>query len=131
MACLAAVVVGLAVVPTHRLALLFVAWVTPEAQKTALRQPPSEESPSAIIVRVPAVAIATLNSLDLDSLTAPIAVAPDFAELSLTPISQGSFATVRRKPVAKARAVAIQRPSGAAPSGTWLFQANLTGGSNS
>jgi hypothetical protein len=133
MACLAAIVVGLVVVPTHRLAVLLVGWVTPGPQETALRQPPSGGSPLAIIVRVPAITIAMLDSSDLDSLTAPIAVAPDFAELPLTSNSQASVATVRHKS-AKARAVAIRRPSDdprGVIGGTWLFQTNLTGGSNS
>jgi hypothetical protein len=135
MACLAAVVVGLVVAPTHRLAVLLVAWVTPEPQETALRQPSSEGSPSMIGVRLPPAAMAMADTSDPDGLTAPLiteaASAPDFTASPLLPDAQGSRAIARPKRVAKARAVEIQRPPGSASRGTWLFQANLTGGSNS
>jgi hypothetical protein len=132
MACLAAIVVGLVAVPTHRLAVLLAAWLTAEPQETALREPTSEGSASMIVIRVPAAAVAMPDTSDLDSLAAPMvmgaALAPDFAEPSSPPSPQASTATAHRKFVAKARAVGIQRPSGHAPGGTWLFQANLTGG---
>jgi hypothetical protein len=139
MACLAAMVVGLGGVPTHRLTVPLVARVTPEPQETALKQPLSVDGASTIVVRLPAGAIVPPDTSDPDSLTAPIvtgaAVAHDFAEPPLLLDPQVSSATAPRKPVAKTRAVGIQRPStGYAPgatSGTWLFQTNLTGGSNS
>lgn len=125
MACLAVMVVGLVGVPTRRLTVPLVAKVTPEPQKTALKQPSlSVDSASTIVVRLPAAAIATPDTSDPDSLTAPIVmgatVAHDFAEPPLLPNPQVSSATAPRKPVAKARAVGIQRPStGYAPGDRW------------
>jgi hypothetical protein len=139
MACLAVMVVGLVGVPTHRLTVPLVGRLTAEPQETALKQPLSADSASTIVVRLPATAIATPDTSDPDSLIAPIAtgaaVAHDFVEPPLLPNPEVSSATVPRKHVARARTVGIQRPStGYAPGatgGTWLFQANLTGGSNS
>jgi hypothetical protein len=134
-ACLAAIVVGLVAVPAQRLAVLVVPWVTPEPQETALRQPASEGSASLIGVRLPAAAIAMTDISDPDGLTAPLitgaAAVPDFAASPVLSDPQGNRTIARRKRVAKARAVEIQRPSGSAPNGTWLFQPNQTGGSNS
>jgi hypothetical protein len=134
-ACLAAIVVGLVAVPTHWLAVLAVPGVTPEPEETALRQPPSVDSASMITVRLPAATIAMADISDPDGLTAPLitgaATVPDFAASPLLSDPKGNRTIARRKRVAKARAVEIQRPSGPAPNGTWLFQANQTGGSNS
>jgi hypothetical protein len=137
-ACLAVMVVGLVAVPTHRLTAPLVARVTAEPQETALKQPLSVDRASTIVVRLPAAAISMLNSSDPDSLTAPIvtgaAVAldlpsrPSFPILRSAPRRRHVSLSPRQEPLEYNDPPRVLRP---ATGGTWLFQTNLTGGSNS
>jgi hypothetical protein len=137
MACLAVMVVGLVGVPTHRLTVPLVPRVTPEPQEYALKRPPlSVDSASTIVVRLPAAAIAT--PADPDSLTAPIvtgtAVAHDLPSRPYFPILRSAprrrhvSLSPRQEPLEYNDPPRVMRP---ATGGTWLFQTNLTGGSNS